>query len=282
MNQLCCIKFTTMKHVILITGASSGMGKVFARDLAKEGHIVYGAARRTDLLKSLEKDGVKTIALDVTDDASMRSCVQTILEQEGRIDVLVNNAGYGSYGTVEDVPMEEAKRQFEVNVFGLARMTQLVLPAMRKQKSGKIINISSIGGKIATPFGAWYHASKFAVEGMSDSLRSEVKPFGIDVVVIEPGGVKSEWAEIAQENFVKQTKNTAYGEMAKRFKKAFETTLSKNAEPEVISRLVSKAIASSRPKTRYSGGYMAKPALFLRRWTGDRTMDKILLSQLPK
>lgn len=271
-----------MKKVILITGASSGMGKVFAEDLAQEGHIVYGAARRTDLLQELEKKGVKTIALDVTSDESMQNCVQQILKQEGKIDVLINNAGYGSYGTIEDVPMEEAKRQFEVNVFGLARMTQLVLPSMRKQKSGTIINISSIGGKIATPFGAWYHASKFAVEGMSDSLRTEVKPFGINVVVIEPGGVKSEWAEIAYDNLIKTTENTAYSEMANKFKKAFGTTISKNAEPQVISRLVSKAIASKNPKTRYSGGYMAKPALFFRRWVGDKTMDKILLSQLPK
>jgi short-subunit dehydrogenase len=274
--------FNTMKKVILITGASSGMGKVFAQDLAKEGHIVYGAARRVDLLKELAQKGVKTIVLDVMNDESMQSCVNTILEKEGRIDVLVNNAGYGSYGTIEDVSIEEAKRQFDVNVFGLARMTQLVLPSMRKQKSGKIINISSIGGKIATPFGAWYHASKFAVEGMSDSLRMEVKPFGIDVVVIEPGGVKSEWATIAYANLIKTTQDTAYSEMANKFKKAFETTISKNAEPEVISRLISKAIAASKPKTRYSGGYMAKSALFFRRWLGDRTMDKLLLTQLPK
>jgi short-subunit dehydrogenase len=271
-----------MKKVILITGASSGMGKVFALDLAKEGHIVYGAARRMDLLEELAQKGVHTIQLDVTEDTSMQSCVQTILDREGRIDVLVNNAGYGSYGTIEDVPIEEAKRQLEVNVFGLARMTQLVLPAMRKQKSGKIINISSIGGKIATPFGAWYHASKFAVEGMSDSLRTEVKPFGIDVIVIEPGGVKSEWADIAYENLVKTTRNTAYSDMATKFKKAFEATVAKNAEPEVISRLVSKAISAKKPKTRYSGGYMAKPVLFFRRWLGDRSMDKLLLSQLPK
>lgn len=271
-----------MKKVILITGASSGMGKVFALDLAKEGHIVYGAARRTDLLEDLNKQGVQTITLDVSDDESMKSCVQTILDKEGRIDVLVNNAGYGSYGTIEDVPMEEAKRQFEVNVFGLARMTQLVLPGMRKQKSGKIINISSIGGKIATPFGAWYHASKFAVEGMSDSLRVEVKPFGIDVILIEPGGVKSEWGDIAYQNLLKTTSGSAYGEMAGKFKQAFEKAMPKNADPEVISRLVSKAIASNTPKTRYVGGYMAKPALFFRKWVGDRTMDRILLSQLPK
>ncbi len=271
-----------MKKVILITGASSGMGKVFAEDLAREGHIVYGAARRTDLLQELEKKGVKTIALDVTDDESMQNCVQHILKQEGKIDVLINNAGYGSYGTIEDVPMEEAKRQLEVNVFGLARMTQLVLPSMRKQKSGKIINIASIGGKIATPFGGWYHASKFAVEGMSDSLRLEVAPFGIDVIVIEPGGVKSEWGEIAYENLTKTTAQTAYSGMAEKFKQAFQKAMPKNAEPEVISRLVSKAINASKPKTRYVGGYMAKPALFFRRWVGDRTMDRILLTQLPK
>lgn len=271
-----------MKKVILITGASSGMGKVFAQDLAKEGHIVYGAARRTDLLNDLSKKGVLPITLDVTNDESMKSCVQTILDKEGRIDVLVNNAGYGSYGTIEEVSMEEAKRQLDVNVFGLARMTQLVLPGMRKQKSGTIINIASIGGKIATPFGGWYHASKFAVEGLSDSLRLEVAPFGINVVVIEPGGVKSEWGEIAYENLTKTTTQTAYGEMAEKFKQAFQKAMPKNAEPEVISRLISKAIRASRPKTRYVGGYMAKPALFFRKWVGDRTMDRILLSQLPK
>ena len=271
-----------MKKVILITGASSGMGKVFAQQLAKEGHTVYGGARRIDLLKNLHKEGIKTIQLDVTNDESMQQCVNEILQKEGRIDVLVNNAGYGSYGTVEELPMEEAKRQIEVNVFGLARMTQLVLPGMRKQKSGKIINISSIGGKIATPFGAWYHASKFAVEGLSDSLRLEVKPFGIDVVVIEPGGVKSEWGEIAYQNLEKTTVNTAYGEMAGKFKQAFEKAMPKNAAPEVIARLVSKAVNSSKPKTRYSGGYMAKAALFARKWSSDRMMDRILLSQLPK
>ncbi|MES2556305.1 MAG: oxidoreductase [Bacteroidota bacterium] len=271
-----------MKKVILITGASSGMGKVFARELAKEGHIVYGAARRVEMLADLHQYNVKTLPLDVTDDTSMQTCISEILQQEGRIDVLVNNAGYGSYGTIEDVSMEEAKRQMEVNVFGLARMTQLVLPGMRKQKSGRIINISSIGGKIATPFGAWYHASKFAVEGMSDALRIEVAPFGIDVVLIEPGGVKSEWADIAYQNLQKTTANTAYGEMAGKFKAAFEKTISKNAEPEVIAKLVSRAVNAGRPKTRYIGGYMAKPALFFRKWSSDRMMDRILLSQLPK
>lgn len=271
-----------MKKVILITGASSGMGKVFARELAKEGHIVYGAARRADMLSDLNQYGVKTLPLDVTNDESMQHCVSEILQKEGRIDVLVNNAGYGSYGTIEEVPMEEAKRQLDVNVFGLARMTQLVLPGMRKQKSGRIINISSIGGKIATPFGAWYHASKFAVEGMSDALRLEVAPFGIDVVLIEPGGVKSEWADVAYQNLLKTTEKTAYGNMAGKFKVAFEKAISKNAEPEVIARLVSKAVSASRPKTRYSGGYMAKPALFFRKWSSDRMMDRILLSQLPK
>jgi len=271
-----------MKKVILITGASSGMGKVFARDLAKEGHLVYGAARREDMLADLHQYGVKTLPLDVTNDESMQHCVSEILQKEGRIDVLVNNAGYGSYGTIEDVTMEEAKRQLEVNVFGLARMTQLVLPAMRKQKSGRIINISSIGGKIATPFGAWYHASKFAVEGMSDSLRTEVAPFGIDVVVVEPGGVKSEWSDIAYQNLLKTTANTAYSEMATKFKQAFEKTIKKNAEPEVISRLVSKAVNATRPKTRYVGGYLAKTVLFFRKWSSDRMMDRILLSQLPK
>ncbi len=146
-------------------------------------------ARRVDKMLHLEKDGITVFGMDVTDDESMVTGVQRIVDEQGRIDVLVNNAGYGSYGAVEDVPIEEARRQFEVNVFGLARLTQLVTPHMRAQQSGRIINISSIGGKFYEPLGAWYHATKFAVEGFSDSLRIELAPFGIDVVIIEPGPI---------------------------------------------------------------------------------------------
>ena len=186
-------------QVVLITGASSGIGKETARLLSQRGYKVYGAARRTDKMKELEQFGVKLLEMDVTDDESMTAGITSIIKNEGRIDVLVNNAGYGSYGALEDVPISEAKYQFEVNIFGLARLTQLVLPDMRQQHSGRIINISSIGGRIGEPHGAWYHATKFAVEGLSDSLRMELKEFGIDVVVIQPGAIKTEWAGIARE-----------------------------------------------------------------------------------
>jgi NAD(P)-dependent dehydrogenase (short-subunit alcohol dehydrogenase family) len=156
----------TTQKVILITGASAGMGKDFAKELLNDGHIVYGAARRTDKMEDIRQLGVKVLALDVTDDTSMVGVVDTIVKAEGRIDVLVNNAGYGSYGAVEDVPISDARQQIEVNVFGAARMAQLVVPHMRAQNFGRIINVTSIGGKLATPLGGWYHASKFALEGL--------------------------------------------------------------------------------------------------------------------
>lgn len=182
-----------IKKVILITGGSSGIGYDTAKALAEQGHIVYAAARRTELMEPLREFGVHILNIDVTSDESTEKCVQTILSEQGHIDVLVNNAGYGYFGAIENVSMEEARRQLDVNVFGLARITQLVLPSMRKQKSGRIINISSIAGKIVLANGGWYNVSKFSVEALSDALRMEVKPFGIDVVLIEPSGIKTNW-----------------------------------------------------------------------------------------
>jgi short-subunit dehydrogenase len=203
-----------MKKVALITGASSGMGKSTANILHSQGYTVYGAARRTDEMNDLKAKGIGVVSLDLTNDASIVEAVNTILNIEGRIDILINNAGYGSYGAVEDVPLDEARRQFEVNLFGMARLTQLILPTMRKQQSGRIVNISSMGGKIYTPFGAWYHATKHAVEGWSDCLRLELKEFGIDVVVVEPGGIKTPWGEISAENLKKASGNGAYAGFA--------------------------------------------------------------------
>lgn len=189
-------------RVALVTGASSGIGAATARRLAADGQTVYGAARRLDRLQELAADGVIPLAMDVTDEASMRAGIESIVREHGRLDVLVNNAGYGSYGALEDVPLEEARRQFEVNVFGAARLMQLVLPQMRAQRSGRIINVSSMGGQIYTPLGSWYHATKFALEAISDCVRVEVAPFGVDVVIIEPGGIRTEWGGIAADNLI--------------------------------------------------------------------------------
>jgi short-subunit dehydrogenase len=269
-----------MKKVILITGASAGMGKEFARHLLKDGNIVYGAARRVDKMEDIRQLGVKVLAMDVTDEASMVKGVETIIKNEGRIDVLINNAGFGSYGAVEDVPIKDAKYQLDVNVFGAARLIQLVLPQMRSQHAGKIINISSIGGKVALPLGAWYHASKFALEALSDSLRNEVKQFGIDVIVIEPGGVKSEWGGISVDNLQRISGKTAYGPMVQSFLKAFAKTEPKSADPIVIVNMVRKAIEAKHPETRYRGGYMASLVLLMRKLLPDRILDKVFMSQL--
>jgi short-subunit dehydrogenase len=269
-----------MNKVVLITGASTGIGKETAIFLAKNGYTVYGAARRTDKMKELEPVGIHTLSMDVTNEESMVRGIQQIITVEGHIDILVNNAGFGSYGAIEDVSMKDAKYQLDVNLFGAARLIQLVLPNMRKQHSGKIVNISSIGGKIATPFGGWYHASKFALEGLSDALRNEVRPFGIDVIVIEPGGVKSEWAQIAGDNLIKVSGNTAYQAMSQKFATSLKTTEDKNPEPIVIAELIKKAIEAKKPKARYSAGYMAAPVLFLRKILSDSLMDKAIMSQL--
>ena len=171
-----------MKKVIIVTGASSGIGKATALQLIKERHIVYGAARRVEKMQDLVSDGGKFIAMDVTNHNQVHSQIGKIIADEGKIDVLINNAGYAVYGPVEEINYEQAKRQFDVNLFGLAEVTKAVLPTMREHKSGTIINISSVGGKIYTPLGAWYHATKHALEGWSDCLRLELKQFGIDVV----------------------------------------------------------------------------------------------------
>ncbi|MGG0550424.1 oxidoreductase [Priestia megaterium] len=263
------------KGVVLITGASAGMGKATAELLLERGYIVYGAARRVDKMKDLEVKGAKILAMDVTDEQSMIDGVNRIIKEQGRIDMLFNNAGYGSYGAVEDVPLDEAKRQFEVNLFGLSRLTQLVLPHMRKQRSGKIINNSSMGGKVYTPLGAWYHATKHALEGYSDCLRFEVAQFGIDVVIIEPGSIESEWNDITLENIQKTSGHTAYAKMTKAFVD-MSRRAPKSTSPTVIAEIVLRAIESKKPKTRYVAGQFAKPLIALRKLVSDRMYDGIL------
>jgi NAD(P)-dependent dehydrogenase (short-subunit alcohol dehydrogenase family) len=267
------------KPVALITGASSGMGKDFALRLLEEGYIVYGAARRVERMDDIVRAGGFALAMDVTDDAAMVSGVEAIIRQHGRIDVLINNAGYGQFGAIEDVPSELARRQMEVNLFGLARLTQLCLPHMRARKSGRIINISSVGGKIFTPLGGWYHASKFALEGWSDVLRVEMQPFGIDVVVIEPGGVRSEWSGIAVSEAERISGSGAYAGLVARAKTAL-AGLGEGPPPSVITDLVVRALRARRPRTRYVGGMLARPILLLRRWLPDRMFDRVVMSML--
>ena len=204
--------------VALVTGASSGIGEATARRLKQLGYTVYAVARRADRMAALKERGIRTEPADVTDDAALVALVGKIISETGRVDVLVNNAGYGSYGALEDVPMDEARRQMDVNVFGLARLIQLVLPHMRAQRDGYIVNISSIGGKIWEPLGCWYHAAKFAVEGLAlarPAMRAEVAQFGIKVIVIEPGAIRTEWAGISADNLDAASASTPYREQAR-------------------------------------------------------------------
>lgn len=268
----------TTTKVALVTGASSGIGEATARQLAAAGFTVYAAARRTERLQKLTAAGIHPLAMDVTDDASMQAGVKAILTEQGRIDVLVNNAGYGSYGALEDVPMEEARAQMDVNVFGAARLTQLVLPAMRAQRSGTIVNVTSMGGKITTPLGAWYHATKFALEALSDCLRMEVAPFGINVVVIEPGGIRTEWSGIAADKVRAVSSSGPYAPQGNAVASSLtsESTRRRSSPPELIGTTITKAVTTRRPRTRYAVGYGARPMIVLHGLLSDRTFDAFI------
>lgn len=264
--------------VALVTGASSGIGEATALKLKELGYTVYGAARRVDRMQALTRSDIHVLAMDVSDDVSMQAGIDKIVAETGRIDVLVNNAGYGSYGAVEDVPMAEARAQFEVNVFGAVRLIQLVLPHMRAQRSGKIVNITSMGGKIHTPLGAWYHGTKFALEAISDCLRMEVSPFGIDVVVIEPGGIKTEWAGIAADKLRETSGHGPYAGQAKAMSQSMvgEASVKRQSPPRLIAATIAKAVTASRPKTRYAVGFGARPMIFMRGILSDRAFDGMM------
>ena len=267
-----------MSKTALVTGASSGIGEETARTLHKLGYTVYAAARRTDRLEQLTPTGIHALTMDVTDDESMSSGIEKIIAETGRIDVLVNNAGYGSFGAIEDVPIDEARRQFEVNVFGLARLTQLVLPHMRAQRSGTIISISSIGGRFTTLLGGWYHASKHAVEALSDALRMETAPFGIDVVVIEPGLIRTEWSGIAANHLEETAEGSAYASQIKAVANSMrsESTNKRQSPPSVIADTVEKIVTARKPRTRYVVGFAAKPLVTLRHILPDRAFDRLI------
>jgi NAD(P)-dependent dehydrogenase (short-subunit alcohol dehydrogenase family) len=264
-------------RVALVTGGSSGIGERTAVRLQEAGFTTYAVARRVERMKGLEATGVTTFAMDVTDDTSMTTGIDRILEEHGRVDVLVNNAGYGSYGAVENVPIDEARRQFEVNVFGLARLTQLVTPTMRAQQSGRIINVSSVGGKFYEPLGAWYHATKFAVEGFSDSLRLELAPYGVRVVIVEPGPIRTEWNELARAHLVSSSAGTSYEHQAEGVRARMEAGDGPMMSgPDVVGRKIARAATARRPRTRYPVGRGARSVVTARRLLPDRALDAVI------
>ena len=264
--------------VILLTGASSGIGYDTAVALAHQGHKVYAAARRVERMEPLRQYGIVPLKMDVTDEASMKEGVKTLLDAEGRIDVLINNAGYGYFGAVENVPMGDARNQLEVNVFGLARLCQLVLPTMRAQHSGRIINTASVAGRSVFYYGGWYHVSKYAVESLSDAMRMELKPFGIDVVIIEPGAIKTNWGIIAADHLIESSKGTAYEQtgtmMADNLRNMYlSNTIS---DPAVVRKAIVRAVNARRPCTRYRIGRMANAIVFFHWLLPTRWWDAFL------
>ncbi|WP_433303568.1 oxidoreductase [Actinoplanes sp. CA-030573] len=266
---------------VLVTGASSGMGKATARKLLAEGYAVYAVARRVDLMQDLAELGAVVEAVDVTDEQDLVRLVKRITDERGGVDVLVNNAGFGLYGAVEDISLDEARYQFEVNLFGLARLTQLVLPGMRERRSGKIVNMSSMGGKIYTPLGAWYHATKHALEGWSDCLRLELAPMGIDVIVIEPGLIDTGFADVVSGPLLARSGSGAYATMAEQVADGTRKNYASGATPpSVIAEVIAKAITARRPRTRYVAGKYARMLLSTRKWLGDRIYDRSIMSRL--
>lgn len=267
------------KKVIILTGASSGIGFQTAEKLAQQGHIVYGAARRVEKMEPLKAFGVKLLQMDVTSEESIDQAVDAVIKAEGRIDVLVNNAGYGSYGAIEDVSIDEARKQFDVNLFGVAMLTKKVLPQMRRQHNGTIVNIASMGGRLTSYFGAWYHATKYALEAFSDALRMETRQFGINVAIIEPGGIKTPWGFIAADHLEESAKGGAYAEQAQKTAAGMRKQYSGNlmSDPKIIANAISRAVNARRPKARQLIGMGAKPLVFLHTILPTRWFDWIMM-----
>ena len=267
------------QKIILITGASSGIGKCAAEALLRKGHLVYAAARRVERMSDLEKAGAILLKMDVTDEKSVAEGVSRVLSEQGRIDVLVNNAGYGYFGALETVPLEEARAQFDVNVFGLASLCQAVLPQMRAQGGGRIVNVASMAGHFCEPRGGWYHASKYSVVALSECMRMEVKPFGVKVMLVEPGMIRSSWCDIAMDNLEACSAGTVYGSGAARHSKVFRWAYARFAtKPEVIADAIAKASTSRRPRLHYRRGMGSTLLPVLSKILPSRCFDNILLS----
>jgi len=270
-----------MTTTVLITGASSGIGKQTAKTLLEKDYTVYTAARRLEKMDDLKQLGAHPLKMDITCDAEIVRVVEHIKAMSGGVDILINNAGFGMYGAMEDTTLDDARYQFEVNLFGLARLTQLVLPHMREQGAGKIVNISSMGGQIYTPLGSWYHATKHALEGWSDCLRLELAAFGIDVIIMEPGIIASEFGETMVAPMLRRSGDSAYQDLAKKVAHATQASYEKGgaSPPKVIAETIARAIAAKRPATRYVAGRLAGPLMGLRKWFGDRLFDRAVMSQ---
>ena len=272
---------------VLITGCSSGIGRAAALSLHNAGFTVYATARRTETLTDLSDRGLRTLALDVTDEQSMTTAVATVEADAGPVAVLINNAGYGLYGPVEQLPMAEIRRQFETNFFGLVRLTQLVLPGMRRRGRGRILNVSSMGGRITLPGGAFYHASKYAVEALSDALRMEVAQFGIDVVLIEPGPVKTPWNDVAAGS-LSTAGAAANGDAYREYKAAVGASFGRvqgglfgrlGSTPEDIAKVITQAVTARRPRARYLINPVAKSLVAMNRVLPARAYDSMLRRQ---
>ncbi len=269
---------------VLVTGASSGIGMATVKLLLQKGYVVYAAARRVERMEELRTHGAIPLQMDLTDKESIKTGIDRINKESGGVDILINNAGYGSFGSVEEVLVEEAKRQFEVNIFGLASLTQLVIPHMREKGWGKIVNISSIAGKVYEPLGGWYHSTKFALEGLSDCMRLELKGFGIDVIVVQPGAIQSEWLSIASESMMKTSGSGVYRELAwgvmNNFSRLYEKKRSSTSD--VVARIIIKSISVRKPRTRYPAGKGAKLILTVRKILSDRLYDWMMLTLVSK
>ncbi len=274
---------------VLITGCSTGIGRATAERLASGGFTVYATARRPESISDLEAKGCRTLALDVTDEDSMRAAVSAVEEAEGAVGALVNNAGYSQSGAVESVDLDEIRTQFETNVFGLIRMSQLVLPGMREQRWGRIVNVGSMGGKLTFPGGGIYHATKYAVEAISDAMRFEVKGFGVDVVLIEPGLIKTEFAAAAVGalNTGTDDEGGPYAEfnqaVAASTVGAYEGPAAMlGGGPETVAKTIEKAIGSRRPKARYPVTPSARIVMGQRALFTDRMWDAFVGTQFPQ